>query len=461
MSRVHLPIASQPTVSQHPISSSQGVGQSVYIETYGCQMNVADTTLMTEILGNQGYTTTKDSKHADVILINTCAVREKAEDRVFARAHELAAHKKSSARLGIVGCMAEHLKASILDKVPSVDIIAGPDSYRRLPQMINNQSTVIDTGLSKKETYEALSFPSEQNDTVSGFVTIQRGCDKCCTFCIVPLVRGRERGVPPRDILRQVHAHVAMGYKEIVLLGQTVNSYCYEDVSFSTLLQTIAQIEGIKRIRFTSPYPLDFTEELIETIATEPKICHHIHLPLQSGSNDVLKRMHRGYTRENFISLVKRIRDRIPSIAISTDILSSFCGETDLDHQATLNTMKEIRFDSAFMFRYSERSGTYASRRIKDDVSEKDKKHRLQTIVDLQHLISKEIFSNQIGNTESILIHSYSKRNEEQVIGRTNGFKSVILSKDMGKPGDIVNATITGSTMATLFGVPTSSSVQQ
>jgi tRNA-2-methylthio-N6-dimethylallyladenosine synthase len=443
-------------------------GPRVYIETYGCQMNVADTDMVRGLLGGEGFRRTERADDADVILLNTCAVREKAEDRVLARARELGSHKqRRPVALGVIGCMAEHLKDSLLERAPQVDIVVGPDSYRRLAGLIREARdrgaavrdsaaaalpALVDVKLDKAETYDGLSG-AEGGDGVSGFVTIQRGCDKCCTFCIVPLTRGRERGVAPREVLRQVRAFRDAGYKEVVLLGQTVNSYAHDDVGFAELLRAVAQVDGIERIRFTSPYPIDFKADVVEVLATEPKVCGYVHLPLQSGSDRVLDRMRRGYGVDEFRAIVTALRAASPAIAISTDILTGFCGETDADHEQTLAVMQELRFDSAFMFLYSERSGTYASRKLRDDVPLELKKQRLQQIIALQEKISAEVFAAQVGKTERVLIHARSKRRSDQLVGRTDGFKSVVFDVRAGlEPGDFANVAITRSTMATLFG---------
>jgi tRNA-2-methylthio-N6-dimethylallyladenosine synthase len=461
-------------------ASRAGGGPRVYLETHGCQMNVADSDMLTGILLGAGYRTAERADDADIILINTCAVREKAEDKVFARARELNAHKKRrpGVVLGIAGCMAEHLKDDLLARAPYVDIVAGPDSYRRMPDLVTQAraaraqvrrgdgprpavpraipKAIIDVQLDKSETYEGLSG-AQGGDGVSGFVTIQRGCDKFCTFCVVPFTRGRERGAPPREVLRQARAHAEAGYKEIVLLGQTVNSYRHEDVGFADLLRAVARVDGIERIRFTSPYPVDFTSEVIDAIATEDRVCKYVHLPVQSGSDQVLARMRRGYTVDEFRAIVAALRARIPRIALSTDILSGFSGETEADHEQTLALMEEIRFDSAFMFRYSERDLTYAAKKLPDDVPDAVKKRRLAEIISLQERISAEIFAAQVGKRERVLIHGRSKRSDGQVVGRTDGFKAVILPAGDLEVGGFVDVDITRATMATLFGQPVAS----
>jgi tRNA-2-methylthio-N6-dimethylallyladenosine synthase len=426
----------------------------VFVETYGCQMNVADSDLIGSVLADAGYATSERADEADVLVVNTCAIREKAEERVFARAAELAAVKRRrpGTVLAIVGCMAEHLKEKIAERAPAVDVIAGPDSYRRMPALLEaaRGTQMIDVKLDKTETYEGLSGAAG-GDGVSGFVTIQRGCDKFCTFCVVPYTRGRERGTPPREVLRQVRELAAAGYREVMLLGQTVNSYAWEDVSFAQLLRAVAGVDGIERVRFTSPYPVDFTAEVIAAIADEPKICKYVHLPVQSGSDAMLERMRRGYTVADYLAIVAALRRAVPDIALSTDVLCGFSGETDADHAATLALMREVRFDSAFMFAYSERDLTLAARKLPDDVPPERKQRRLAEIVALQEQISGQVFAAHVGRRERVLVHGPSKRDPAQLMGRTDGFKSVILPAGVGAVGELVDVTIARATMATLF----------
>lgn len=426
----------------------------VYVETYGCQMNVADSDLIGSVLATAGYATTDRADQADVMIINTCAVREKAEDRVIARARELGAIKKKrpGVVLAIVGCMAEHLQERLAERAPAVDVIAGPDSYRRMPELLAAARTElqVDIKLDKAETYDGLSG-AIGGDGVSGFVTIQRGCDKFCTFCVVPFTRGRERGAPPREVLRQVRELADAGYREVTLLGQTVNSYAFEGVTFAELLRAVAKVDGIDRIRFTSPYPVDFTTDVIAAIAEEPKVCKYVHLPVQSGSDVVLERMRRGYTVEDYRNIVGALRTAMPQIALSTDILSGFSGETDGDHRQTLDLMRELRFDSAFMFAYSERDLTFAAKKLPDDITLELKKKRLSEIVALQEKISAEVFAAHVGRNERVLVTGPSKRDPAQLIGRTDGFKSVILPTGVGAVGTLVDVTIERATMATLF----------
>jgi tRNA-2-methylthio-N6-dimethylallyladenosine synthase len=433
----------------------EGTGPRVYLETYGCQMNVADSDMLSGILGRSGFRRAASAEDADIVLVNTCAVREKAEEKVLGRAVELGAMKRRRPGmvLGILGCMAEHLKGSLVERAPWIDVVAGPDSYRRVPELLaaaGAGAPQIDVRLDKDETYEGLSG-AEGGDGVSGFVTIQRGCDKFCTFCVVPFTRGRERGTAPREVLRQVRELAERGYREVVLLGQTVNSYVWEDVSFADLLRAVAKVDGIERVRFTSPYPVDFTDAVIAAIAEEPKVSAYVHLPVQSGSDAVLERMRRGYTVDDFRAIVARLRAAVPSIALSTDILSGFSGETLADHEATLALMREVRFDSAFMFAYSERDLTFAAKKLPDDVGAAEKKRRLAEIVTLQESISAEVFAAQVGKRERVLVHGPSRRNAAQMMGRTDGFKTVILPEGLGAPGELVDVTIQRATMATLF----------
>jgi len=430
----------------------------VYVETYGCQMNVADSDLIGSVLAEAGYATAARAEDADIIVVNTCAVREKAEERVIARASELGAvkRKRPGTVLAIVGCMAEHLKEGLAERAPAVDVIAGPDSYRRLPELLAQQrqaqaqaAPAIDVKLDKAETYEGLSGATG-GDGVSGFVTIQRGCDKFCTFCVVPFTRGRERGTPPREVLRQVRELAAAGYREIMLLGQTVNSYRWDDVTFAQLLRAVAAVDGIARVRFTSPYPVDFTADVIAAIAEEPKLCKYVHLPVQSGSDAVLDRMRRGYSVADYRAIVAALRQAVPEIALSTDILTGFSGETEDDHQASLALMRELRFDSAFMFAYSERDLTFAAKKLADDVAPAVKQRRLAEIVQLQERISGEVFAAHVGRRERVLVHGPSKRDPAQLMGRTDGFKTVILPAGVGAIGELVDVTIARATMATL-----------
>jgi tRNA-2-methylthio-N6-dimethylallyladenosine synthase len=433
-----------------------------YIETYGCQMNVADSDMVLGLLARAGYGRTDDPARADLILINTCAVREKAEERVFARASMLAHAKgRPDTVLGVTGCMAEHLKDQIRERVPGVDLVIGPDGYRRLldhVQAARAGQAVTDVKLDRAETYEGIdgiALGDAATAGVVGRITIQRGCDKFCTFCVVPYTRGRERGVPPREVLRQARGLVAGGCKEIQLLGQTVNSYRYEDVGFAELLRAVAAVDGVERVRFTSPYPLDFSDEVIAAMAETPEIAKHVHLPLQSGADAVLARMRRGYDYATFRTLAEKLRAAMPAIAITTDLLVGFCDESEDEHAATLRAQEELRFDGAFTFAYSERAGTTAARKLPDTVPPEVKQRRLAEVIALQQRITGEIMAAQVGRRERILLEHPSKRDPNQLMGRTDAFRSVIVPRGEGlTPGALVEVTITGATTATLFGAP-------
>jgi tRNA-2-methylthio-N6-dimethylallyladenosine synthase len=460
---VHLRLPGRAGVPPSAQAASEASGASprlAYIETYGCQMNVADTDLVRGLLGRAGYGRTDDPARADVILINTCAVRDKAEERVYARASALAQHKRRSPHvvLGITGCMAEHLKDRLPERAPHVDLVVGPDGYRRLVDHLARAAPgqrILDTVLDRHETYEGLAGPEPDPapGSVIGRVTIQRGCDKFCTFCVVPYTRGRERGLPPREILRQVRAAAVAGGKEIQLLGQTVNSYRHEDVSFADLLRAVAAVEGVERVRFTSPYPLDFSPAVIAAMAETPKICQHVHLPLQSACDAVLARMRRGYDFAAFRSLAGALRAAMPRIALTTDVLVGFCDETDDEHAVTLRALEELRFDNAFLFAYSERQGTHAARKMPDTVSAPVKQRRLAEAIAVQRAITAEILAAQVGRRERLLLEGPSRRSPNQLLGRTDTFRPVIVpAGPEAFPGAFVDAIIERATGATLIG---------
>lgn len=430
----------------------------VYIETYGCQMNVADSELMAGILTQRGYTKATSAEDADVILVNTCAVREKAEERVLGRMATLNGikNRRPDVLLGVCGCMAEHLRDTLTERAPYVDLVVGPDAYRRLPALITEAADeasdpVVDVRLDRRETYEGLT-PLRQ-EGVNGWVTIQRGCDKFCTFCIVPFTRGRERGVAPREILRQARELVEQGAREITLLGQTVNSYRYEDVDFADLLKAVAKVDGVERIRFTSPYPVDFTPKLIATMASEPKVCKYIHLPVQSASDVMLERMRRGYTIGAYRTLVADLRAAMPDIALSTDVIVGFCGETEEQFQETMELIREVRYDFAYLFKYSERSGTLASKKLPDDIPEEVKGRRLREIIALQESICAEKTQPYVGKTCEVLISGDSRKSADDWVGRTDTFKTVIFPKTPGTaPGQVVQVKVHRATSHTLIG---------
>ena len=440
----------------------EGAGARVYIETYGCQMNVADSELMGGILAGKGFRAARALEEADVILINTCAVRERAEERVFGRLGQLLQYKHARPELvlGVAGCMAEHLRDRIVTRAPYVDLVIGPDAYRRLPQLLRQQlgearDPAIDVKLDREEVYEGLS--PVRAPGVNGWVTIQRGCDKFCTFCIVPFVRGRERGVPPEEILRQCRELVVSGHRQVTLLGQTVNSYRCEGWDFADLLEAVAGVEGLERVRFTSPYPVDFTAKLIRTMARHDKVCNYVHLPVQSGSDRVLSQMKRGYTLQEYEALLAEIRAALPAVAVSTDVIVGFPGETEEDFEETMALLRRARYDFAYLFKYSERDGTYAARKLPDTVSEEEKGRRLRAVIEAQEVVSGEIFASRVGRTERVLIEGTSRRDDSEWVGRTDDFKAVVFPQREGGPvrgpGELVEVRITDCTSHTLRGV--------
>ena len=442
-----------PDISQAPLAG----GPRVYMETFGCQMNEADTALVLGRLGADGWSRVSEPALADLILVNTCAVREKAEARVYGRTTQLLSHRAENPDLviGITGCMAEHLREKLETRAPHIQLVAGPDSYRNIAALARRAlagERAVDVELDKQEVYEGLDGElagPREGDGISGFITIQRGCDKFCSFCVVPFTRGRERGVPPREVLRQAQRMAAAGIRELTLLGQTVNSYVWDEggepVSFAMLLRAVAQIEGIDRIRFTSPYPVDFSPDLINVIASEPKICPYMHLPVQAGSDVVLERMRRGYDIASYKQIVRQLRAAVPDIAISTDIMVGFCGETEADHAQTLALMREIEFDFAFMFAYSDREITYASKKLVDDIPHEVKMRRLREVIEIQEQHTRAKHDERIGVEEEILVVRTTKRGNK-LMGRTARFQKVMLPLDSATSGELVRRTITGST---------------
>jgi len=438
-------------------SGSNDYNRSVYVETYGCQMNVADSELVASILNEAGFNITEKAEGADVILLNTCAVREHAEERVIGRISQLNSlrNQRPHLTLGILGCMAQHLSDTLSERAPFVDIVMGPDSYRRLPDMLAQSSdeALLDVQLDRSENYVGIS-PVRREGT-NAWVTIIRGCDKFCTFCIVPFVRGRERSIDADEIVRQVEGVAREGFREVTLLGQTVNSYRGDGCDFADLLRRVAAVEGIERLRFTSPYPVDFSDRVIEAMAEIKQVCPYMHLPVQSGSDAQLKAMKRGYTIDEFRTLVSKLRSSIPNLALSTDIITGFCGESEEDFQQTFDMMQEIRFDSAFMFKYSAREGTYAHKRMPDDVPESVKGERLQRIIAQQEQISGEINSTYIGNRCSVLVEGPSRRpapdGTTRYYGRTPQNKTLIFPEAF-PANTLVDIEVERNTSHTLFG---------
>ncbi len=426
-----------------------------YLETFGCQMNVADSEMIEGILQSKGYYPIKRMDIADIIFVNTCAIREHAEEKVHSRLGVFSKIKnnKPNVIIGVLGCMAQHLKDDILDSKPYVDIILGPDSYRKLPKLLErnkvDKKNIVDTQLSRYEVYNNF-FPS-RNEGINAWVSIMRGCDKFCTFCIVPFTRGRERSRSPNNIIDEVKKAVDEGFVEITLLGQNVNSYTYDNYSFDYLLKNIAEINGVQRLRYTSPHPQDMTDDVLYVMSHYDNICNAVHFPLQAGSNEVLNRMNRSYTKSHFIERAHRIRDVLPNCGLSTDIIVGFPGETNSQFEETLNVMNEVKFDSAFTFKYSPRLGTKAYE-YSDQILEIDKQERLDKVIKLQK--KHTIFRNKemIGNIERVLVEKNSKRSINQWAGRTDSNKWVIFDKENANIKDLVNVSITNAKGISLHG---------
>lgn len=427
----------------------------VYIETYGCQMNFADTELVMGILKNKGYELTKEVADANIILLNTCSVRDNAEQRIYGRLGNLKKYKDDNPGtvIGILGCMAERLKTDLLEKKKMVDLVVGPDEYRRLPEFIDGAFSGekgIGVKLSHTETYEDIIPYREEG--LSAWLSIMRGCDKFCTYCIVPFTRGRERSRSLNSIAEEVKLLSQRNFREVTLLGQNVNSYEDNGKDFSDLLEACARADSKIRIRFTTSHPQDLSVKLLETIARHDNICNYIHLPVQSGSNRILEAMNRTYTREHYLGIIEKARKIIPGVSFSTDIIAGFPTETYEDHLLTLDIMKQVRYDGAFMFKYSPREGTRAYK-MADDVPEEEKLKRLNEIIDLQQTISYEINQAMIGMEETVLVERFSKKSDKFFSGRTDTNKvAVFEAPENIHAGDYVKIKVTKATSATLFG---------
>ena len=438
--------------------------KKLFIETYGCQMNVADSEVVASVMKMAGYETTDNEDEADAIFLNTCSVREDAENKIFNRLETLHAEQKKGRKviLGVLGCMAERVKEDLVQN-HYANLVCGPDSYLNLPEMIAScelGQPAIDVELSKTETYRDVIPQRIGGNHVSGFVSIMRGCNNFCHYCIVPFTRGRERSRDVESILREVKDLHDKGFKEVTLLGQNVNSYGLlpngkrpeNGTSFAELLRKVAESVPDMRVRFTTSNPEDMTEDILQAIADEPNLCHHIHFPAQSGSDKVLKLMNRKYTREKYMKTIDAIHRIIPDCGITTDVFVGYHDETEEDFQQTLSLMKEVGFDSAFMFKYSERPGTYAAEHLPDNISEEEKIRRLNELISLQTQISAEQNKKDEGKVFEILIERFGKRDRNQLMGRTPQNKAVIMAKGNHHIGEFVKVKITGSTSATLFG---------
>jgi len=451
-------------------TDKKSVGRKLYVESYGCAMNFADSEVVASILTTEGYTTTADVEEAEIILINTCSIRENAESRVRKRLTNFKNRKKRQPNLvvGILGCMAERLKTSLLEEEKLVDLVVGPDAYRDLPGLIeevDGGQKAVNVLLSREETYADITPVRLDKKGISSFVSITRGCDNMCSFCVVPFTRGRERSRDPQTIYNECKELLAKGYKEVTLLGQNVDSYRWNMTSkgevkddtkpttnFAQLMEMVAGISPELRIRFSTSHPKDMTDEVLEVIAKHDNICNYIHLPVQSGNSDVLKRMNRGYTREWYIDRVNAIRRIIPDCAITTDIITGFCDETDAEHEDTMSLMREMKWDFAYMYKYSERPKTLAERKFEDNVPDKIKGVRLTEVIDLQQKNSLEINQRRIGNIHKVLIEGTSKKSEDFLSGRDDHNTKVVFPKGNFSKGDYVMVKIKDCTTATLLG---------
>lgn len=437
------------------------MGKRFYIETYGCQMNVADSEVVAAILTAKGYEHVKDRNEADIILVNTCSVRENAEQRVRGRVQGFSEIRKQHPHLliGVMGCMAERLGEKLFEQEKNVNIIVGPDAYMDLPLLIEKASRrekAINIQLSETETYKDIC-PSRIDETsISGFVSIMRGCNNFCTYCIVPYTRGRERSRSPHSIVSEVMDLQKRGYKEVTLLGQNVNSYCYKDesttVDFPALLALVARTVPSMRIRFATSHPKDMSDQTLETIARHSNICKAIHLPVQSGSNSVLKNMNRKYTREWYLDRIAAIRRIVPDCGISTDVFVGFHNENEADFRETLSLMEEVKFDLAYMFKYSERPGTVASKRLPDNIDEATKGRRLQELIDLQIDWSLESNRKDIGKTFEVLVEGVSKKSPDEMFGRSSQNKVIVFPSTSTRIGEFVQVKVKDCTTATLIG---------
>lgn len=433
--------------------------KKLFIETYGCQMNVADSEVIGSILGVAGYEACDNINEAHLILLNTCSIRDNAEQKIYGRLDQLNALRRGKETLiGVVGCMAERVKEELIEKY-KVNIVAGPDSYLTLPELIAQAELghpAMNVELSTTETYRDVIPKRICSKNVSGYISIMRGCNNFCHYCVVPYTRGRERSRDIQSILNEANDLVARGYKEIILLGQNVNSYCYTDengnsITFPDLLRMVARTAPQARIRFTTSHPKDMSDDTLRVIAQEPNVCRHIHLPVQSGSSSMLKAMNRKYTREWYIDRIDAIRRIVPDCGLSTDIIAGYCGETEEDHQATLSLMRYCKYDAAFMFKYSERPGTFASRHFSDDIPESEKIRRLNEIIALQQELSAMQNKECIGKTYEVLIEGISKRSTQQFYGRTEQNRTAVFDRGNHKIGDFVKVRVTGATAATLL----------
>lgn len=447
--------------------------KKLFLESYGCQMNFADSEIVASILIDKGYTTTQNFEEADLIFVNTCAIRENAESRVRQRLQDYKKIKKNNpdALIGVLGCMAERLKSQFLEQEKLVDMVVGPDAYRDLPNLIETAESgqkAVNVILSKEETYADISPMRLDKNGVSAFISIMRGCDNMCSFCVVPFTRGRERSRDPESIIKECKEAFDAGYREVTLLGQNVDSYIWAGgglkkeilneeqkasaVNFAQLLEKVALIHPDLRVRFSTSHPKDMTDEVLYTMAKHENICKYIHLPVQSGNSSVLEKMNRGYTREWYLDRIAAVKRIMPDCGISTDVITGFCGETEAEHADTISLMKEVAYDFAYMFMYSERPKTLAERKFKDDVPEEIKKRRLQEVIDLQRQHSEIKTKAGVGKIHRVLIEGISKKSDEMLSGRNSQNTTVVFPKGGHKKGDYVNVLVTSCTSSTLIG---------
>lgn len=447
-----------------PARPVTGGGQKVYIETYGCQMNVNDSEVVVSILKDEGYSHTESLADADIILVNTCSIRDNAEQRIWGRLNEFKPYKRKKRELlvGIIGCMAERLKEELIEKEYLVDIVVGPDAYRDLPVLIRTAAEgqkAVNVQLSKEETYAEISPVRLDKNGVTGFVSIMRGCNNMCSYCVVPYTRGAERSRNPHTIIREVEELLRSGYREVTLLGQNVNSYLWQEsqeekIDFPALLKKVAAISPMLRVRFSTSHPKDLSDDVLHIMAEYPNLCRAIHLPAQSGSSKVLGLMNRKYTREWYLDRIAAIKRFLPGCAISTDLIAGFCGETEEDHALTLSLMREVGYEFAFMFKYSERPDTKAARHYPDDVPDEVKTRRLTEIINLQNELSLESNRRDVGKVMQVLVEGVSKRSSDQLYGRSSTNKVVVFPKMNYRTGDYVDVRIDSCSSATLMGTP-------
>ncbi len=437
------------------------IKKKAYIETYGCQMNFSDSEIVASIIATQNYESTTDIKEADLILLNTCSIRDNAEQRVRNRLNELHALKRKHPGLviGLLGCMAERLKDKLLEEERHIDLIVGPDGYRQLPQLLEQVESgqkAINVLLSADETYADINPVRTNGSGITAFISIMRGCENFCSYCVVPYTRGKERSRNPQTIIKEARELFAQGFREVTLLGQNVNSYHWEDngipIEFPALLEDVAAIDPLLRVRFATSHPKDISDDLLEVIASHDNICKSIHLPVQSGSTRMLGMMKRSYTREWYMDRIAAIKRIVPGCAITTDIIAGFCSETEEDHQETISVMREVGYDYAYMFKYSERPNTLAAKKFPDDVPEDVKSRRLDEIIALQQELSLKSNKLDIGKEFEVLAEGVSKRSDQQLFGRTSQNKVVVFPREAFNPGDYVRVKIVSCTAATLRG---------